>query len=486
MESDLVEESFIHGNLDICFSLREIKKINIETFSNHISKIKDIEINNSLIWRMYKNLRTITCAHELEIVNGPHIFSKILEIIKEYFQIVEDKFNITDRFLNFNPVTPEDFYKITVYSLLGELDTKIEAYTSNRRNDISLFFNNFFSNYLPFIRDKIIICDFISPYDDNSWTSNWKFIYEDNHIELYNIDAMIDTYFYNYNVYFNHRMENDIKYLSERIKYTKEKTKIYYSNYIRPQLLELSQKIFKNFPYQIIYKDYKNLLSCSENIYIPDSLKNIKDYKEIIDDEWLLGILPNYLSGYILGYPIISCDIPSPKNMIDNIKKLIKDGPEKYYEYISTINKKRLELTSFGINCGNSIENNDILDLTLNRVIDYNMDDVIMIFNNGVCHYFTCQEFEELLKKERNPYNRTKIPVFNLILENLRFKKKIKREMSTRGMEVKLNNPMKENLEEIKKEIINVRDTDNNISDYTLDIFQNPIFNFLMNNYSTL
>ena len=128
------------------------------------------------------------------------------------------------------------------------------------------------------------------------------------------------------------------------------------------------------------------------------------------------------------------------------IERFSSLGYKDYYEYISeNVNKKKLDILTFNIPCGNSIEEDgSIIDLTLSKIVDYNIDDFVIFFNNGVYHAFTPPEFGDLLKKEINPYNRTPMPVFNNIIENMRFRKKAVRYLSNRGVVVKLDKTMKE------------------------------------------
>ena len=110
----------------------------------------------------------------------------------------------------------------------------------------------------------------------------------------------------------------------------------------------------------------------------------------------------------------------------------------------------------------------------------------MIFFNVGVYHIFTPPEFPNLVKKETNPYNRQPIPVFNNILENMRFRKKVTRYLNNRGVNIKLNNTMKENYEMLLSSLNNEDDQIYQEEDNSngMDIFNSSFINFLINSYN--
>jgi len=118
--------------------------------------------------------------------------------------------------------------------------------------------------------------------------------------------------------------------------------------------------------------------------------------------------------------------------------------------------------------------------LCYNKIKHYNQDDVSSVFNNNIMHHFSCKEFETILKKEENPYNRDKITNLGKIIDNLKFKKKIKKHLLMRGLETDLNGTMYENyldiLENLEKEnsSVNYSNHQNDIEQFyrpLLDVF---------------
>ena len=56
--------------------------------------------------------------------------------------------------------------------------------------------------------------------------------------------------------------------------------------------------------------------------------------------------------------------------------------------------------------CGNSIEDDEILNLIYTPTNSYNSDDTIVLFSNGVYFVFNYPEYDNIIKSESNPYNR--------------------------------------------------------------------------------
>ena len=202
-----------------------------------------------------------------------------------------------------------------------------------------------------------------------------------------------------------------------------------------------------------IYRDYKSLCELEELCFKPQMLESF-NIKEISDYRWIFGIIPNFLTAYLLGFPVISMDIPSDKNINDFIKLLEEKGEEEYFSYISKkYNKPYLVASEFNIPVGNNLEE-EYTDLCYNKIVHYNRDDIVSLFNNGVVHHFSCKEFETILKKRENPYNRQNYPNLDSIIENLKFKKKVQKNLILRGLEMKLDGTMLENFMELKKNIL--------------------------------
>ena len=168
----------------------------------------------------------------------------------------------------------------------------------------------------------------------------------------------------------------------------------------------------------------------------------------------MLSILPDFLSAYLLGFPVITMDIPGSKNLKFFIEKLENLGVEEYFNFIKEkFNKSYINSISFNINTGNLKEEENIVDLCYNDISDFNQDDISCIFNQDVVHYFTSKEFKTIIKKQENPYNRQFFPNIYKILENLKFKNKVKKSLLSRGLDVELDSTLLENFNEIKEKL---------------------------------
>ena len=474
MLNTLEKEIFLYGNMDLYFSLKEIKNLDL----NCLRELKHV-YKEGWYWRFYKNFKSILSTREFDIVNNQDSFIVLLELLSKIIEncVKRQKIKLVNIDLeNIN------YYLLVFYSLLKDVQFKIKSYNTHTSTEkIEKKFNVLFSSYLPYFETQNIIIDYVSPFEGNSWSSSWKVIYENKEFRLKNVDVFIDTYFYNQNLYYNRTMNENLEILEKRLVFVQKNAPTYYQEIIQPKLKTLSHKLYNIFPLKLIYKHYRNLINIDQEVYFPE-LYGVCEKNNI---SWFFSVLPIYLSSYILGFPIITCDIPSCKN----IKKYIEDftnlGPEKYYENISKINKKKIDLTVFNIPCGNTVEEDEILDLTLNKVIDYNMDDLMIFFNVGVYHVFTPPEFQNLVKKESNPYNRKPIPVFNNILENMRFRKKVTRHLNNREINVNLNNTMIENYQTLLDSLnSNKQDTYQEEENNGMDIFNSSFINFLVNSYN--
>ena len=486
------EECFLHGNLELVYPLKEIKNTKIKDILTAVLEIKKFsseKITTSFIWRMYKNISTILNSKELTIVNNPQEFKDLLKILKTFKDIIEDivtieKYDILEKIKKKEHDVESAFfvYKITYLCIINDIKEKIYLYDEDIDNSIEEYFAHMFTSEIEYVKKNIIMCDYITPFEDMKWTSKWKFIINDISIRLNSIDVYLDSYFYNTNVSFNSSMKNDINKIVERIEYLKANADEYYDYAIKPKIKATTTTIFREFPYQIIYKDYRNLINVDKNVFVPSLFRqiNITTKNNENNHLWALSVIPFYISCYFLGFPIISSDVPNEKNVIYFIGECNNFYFQEYIKKIIKLNKQRLQCSSFEIPCGNGLENDDFVDLTINKIIDYNMDDTLLLFNEGVYHCFTSQEFIELCKRESNPYNRGKITVFNHILENLRFKKKIKRILSKGGINIEVNKTLVENFEDLMGALENnFLEEENNFGNY--ELFNNPIFNFLVN-----
>ena len=271
-------------------------------------------------------------------------------------------------------------------------------------------------------------------------------------------------------------MCNSIKSLAERLEFLKKNSPVYFQILDR-DVESVTEAFFNCFPYNIVYNHYPKLFTF--NCYRPPlSLK-----ESVSDERWLFSILPGFLSGYLLGIPVISMDIPDNKQLDRIIRLFEEKGKEEYFEYIrDRFNHKYIESISFDTETGNGKDGSKTVDLCYTDIEEYNQDDVAGIFNNNVIHYFTSKELKEIIKKQENPYNRQNFPNLNKLIENLKFKNKVRRNLINKGLDVELEGTLRENFEEIVTKI-----SSQNVIHYfphtesNTDAFYRPLFEMLLN-----
>lgn len=468
MVDRLLKETFLYGNLHISYTCEEIKRLDVRDLKRCLSLFGEDEIDISCVWRMYNNFRILFNDRNVDILNDIEKYKIIISTFSDYIEKVEKHFGLSDRFINVEPSTVQDHFKITVYCILSELANIISP---SKIKSLKELYNNLFSSYLPFIKNQTIFCDFRSPPVSKrqkiNWSPSWKLVYDDDQIYLTGIDCYLDTYFYNTNFVYGKGMNDDLDLLTSRVGYLKIKAQKYYEKGIKPNLRTVSKKIFNTFPYQIIYARYPLFIEIDKEVYTPP----IMGWKEGVG--WMLSIIPLYVTAFLLGFPVISSDIPSPKNVIPRIRKLVEGGIEEYIEDVRKRNRMYIQSKSFDTHIANEKdEDDDYIDLTLEKVVDFNMDDTLIFYNSGVIHLFTSHEFGELIKKQINPYNRNEIPkdlpstilgryrvrsqtpndiipLISILSRNEDYKNDIKKGLSRRGLRVEFKSTMENNIEEL-------------------------------------
>lgn len=448
MTETLLGETFLYGSLKVAYTTREIKKFPVQNLSSYLGSLSWEEEGIGTMWRFYSNFRTLFRDREVDILNDLDRYRDIINLFKDYTSIVEETFDIRDKFINLTPETVSDHFKITVYALLTEIYMIIKPYELKSLNEM---YGNLFSSYLPFIKNQNIICYFRNPpHGDTSWVPMWKFIYGTKEIHLLNIDCYIDTYFTNSHFQYNYEMKDNLKYLNERLLYIRKNSPTYMKMVIEPKLEDVTRNIFDIFPYQIIYQSYPPLMDF-ETTYQPPLYKSIKINEGI---GWVLSILPLHLTAFLIGYPVITCSIPSIGNISDNVKEISEKGFDHYLEKVRKNNRCLFESYSFGIPIRNGTDDDgDFCDHFYEKIIDYNFDDTLIFYNTGVIHVFTSSEFKNILKQKISSYNRNKIPILSKVNSSEHFKKDVKRAMGMRGLAPSLKQTMKTNLEEIEEQM---------------------------------
>lgn len=482
MINDLFKETLLYGNLDVINSLREIKKIKAFDFLN---VIKNFNLSEGGIYRFYINYKFFLTAKEFELIKENKDESKyLLDIMKVIIKKAEELGVFESLEIRINTCDYNSIIKVFIYNLLHLLEYKIKAYILENPevNSFHELFCSYFDKFLNAFRTEYLIINHITPLESNVfWKPSWKITYKNEDYFLEGVDTFIDNVFiYPFIICYNEIMYLELRYINERLKFLKEHTNDYYLIYIKDCIEVLSKNIFENYPLQIIYKDYFSCIKIHKEFHKPELTKFI-DIENFTRDIYILSILPIYITSYLLGYAVLRNDFPSFKNIKDKVKNFDAD----YYDKLAiNLNKKYIELIAMNINCGNSQnEDGDFLDVYYNRVIDFNIDDICQVFNNGVYHLFTAPEFPDLSKNGTNFYNRSEFKTLDPIIRNMRFKRKIKRFFNDRGINVEINSTLKENFKEIKEAIKNqeISKKENN-GNRGINFIGDNFINFLMVN----
>ena len=448
MSLDLKNGCFIFGNLDIV-------KIRLNTLNFH-KILKDISLvdpeflkkDKSLPWRFMNNFKILLNFYENYLISGGEEFKNLYNFLYDFIKILENIYKNDTVDLN-NPKKESDFFNINKIIVINLFKEKIILYENNNFEGISDIVKNFNKKFHSYLEENgQFLYEYNVPYEDSRWTSKWKLITKNKEITFENIDIYLDNYFKNSNFYYNSSMFNNIRELSERLVFL-QKNIPEYLGILNKKLEEVTEKIFNTFPYNIIYSDYRKLLKFE--CYRPGLLVSSK---EITEEILILSILPEFFSFYLLGFPVVSLDVPDTKQLVKFSEKLKICGEEKYFKWISEIfNSNYISSITMGLNSGNGIENNKIVDLCYNEICDFNQDDISCLFSDTVYHCFSSPEFEDILKKQENPYNRQLYPNINKILENIKFKNKLRKNLLSRGLDLELNGTMVENWKELKSKI---------------------------------
>jgi hypothetical protein len=476
MNNRLFKESILYGNLEIIYSERTIKKVN---FAEFYKQIKNFRFDEENIFRFMANLNYLINFNDVTILNNIEKAEIILAIFD--FMI---KSNQLDQ-ESLDTITINDTIKLVICHIIYSFDFKVSQYVGIYKpvETIKKKLLIKYSKIIDFVGKNTIIFDHFSPFEENIWTSSWKIFFGEKSKILKHIDTYLDNIFVYNNIKFSGAMQNEIKVLNRRIQYLKDKTIEYYHIYIKDCVEVLTERIFNTFPLQIIFNDYLDLIKNHKEVYKPDIFKYIS-MEDVNENNWIFIILPDFLIAYLLGYPVISSDVPSIKNMSNRIKNF---DLETYFKDIAiNINQKLLNLMCHDIPFGNGVDPDDdtiITDVLYERIIDYNYDDTFMIFDNGTTFVFTCPEYKRLRTNEKNPYNSTQLSRIQPMIINQKTKNKFTRYLYNRGIKIDLTSTMYNNFEDLKKCLKQEFEEDKNelVSDFTYDsIIHNPIFQMVI------
>lgn len=448
MSLDLNISYFIYGNLDIAnVKLKEFRFDAVLKSLKSLDKKVFLE-DKSFPWRFMNNFKILLKFYENFLISGGEEFKNLYNFLYETIIFLDGVYTKKSSDLT-NPKKIDDFFSINKIILVNLFKEKITLYVNNNfegTNLILLDYNNLFKSYLQ--ENGEFLYEYNIAYEESKWTSKWKLLNNENEIVFENVDIYLDTLFKNHNFYYNSSMFNNIKELSSRLDFL-NKNCPQYLKILEKKLEKITEKIFTIFPYNIVYNDYKTLLKY--NVYKPKALSLSKDF---YDELWILSILPIFFSFYLLGFPVVSMDVPETKQLLIFAKKIKTMGSDKYFDWVNkNFNTKYLLSISMGIESGNGEDDGKIHDLCYNEISEYNQDDISCLFSDNVYHCFSSREFRDILKNQENPYNRQPYPNIGKILENIKFKSRLKKSLLSRGLDLDLEGTMKENWSEVFEKI---------------------------------
>lgn len=465
MSLDLMRESFLFGNIDMINA--NFRRINLTTLFLFLEK-SDKEIlsqDKSLPWRFLRNFKNLINIYE----------NYLLAEEKKFYELIDFFQNCVLFYRKLRMREEEkEYLKINTTYLFDIFLARMKTYqVTNKKITLDGFVERFQDLIL---KDSDLTFDYVSPYDDIRWSSKWKLLSKNKEVTFDNIDVYLDSYFKNSNIYYNSTMCNSIKSLAERLTFLQKNSPVYF-DCLKDNIKSVTEAFFNCFPYNIVYNHYPKLFPF--DCYRPF----LSLGKDITNERWMLSILPGFLSGYLLGIPVISMDIPDNKQLDKIIKIFEEKGKEKYFEHVKEeFNHGYIKSISFDTETGNGKDGDKIVDLCFNDISEFNQDDVAGVFNNNIIHYFTSKEFKSIIKKQENPYNRQNFPNLNKLIENLKFKNKVRRNLINKGLDVELEGTLLENFEEIVTKISSENvihyfpHTENNT-----DVFYRPLFEMLLN-----
>ena len=419
------KEIFLFGNLNI------LGDIDLNTINTYYDKI-DIELKQNTQWCLFNNLKYILNNIDNYIndngtmfINFIHFTNKCLKQLKKILKI--ETINLED---DYN-------YGIIYYILVDTCIKKTNLLCNNKITEVKNIFNSD-----SILSKNNVYMEYNIPY--GTWTSKYVFIVNDTKKYMHEIDIYIDSMFINTNFKYSSNCFNFIQKLEDRLILINSLT--YYKKYINDKLYDVSKNIYENYPLNYIYNYYKSLLHI-EKIYIPDIYIKLDDSNE----SWFFSILPDIIRCYLLGVTVISNGCISKDLQILKIKHYIQDKKD-FYLKLNTKNKKYIELMTDNLSCGNGVD--DIegpYDVLYNSIYNYNLDDILIVFSHSTYHLFTCSEYDQLIKKKLNPYNRDKLTShISKITNNIEWKNKNIFKLNKRFVNIKFDSNLETNIDQLK------------------------------------
>jgi len=201
--------------------------------------------------------------------------------------------------------------------------------------------------------------------------------------------------------------------------------------------------IFHNYSYKDLVNYYMEFIELFEDTFLPKGVDRLK----INIYKLKFELLPEQLASYILGYPS-SIGILTRKQIRECCDRL-EEGTHN--NSIKLKNKVYIDGNMFFDTVVNTIEDKNMLNLLYVPVHHYNIDDILVVLSNGVYFIFNCPEYENILTKQENPYNRKRLnrEIIKKIEDVTDLKTMMIYSVRNRGLKLTLNGTIEENQEEV-------------------------------------
>ena len=215
MSLDLLKDIFLYGNLDLVYNASDIKKVEFKKFSQYLDNITFFKQDKSFIWRFYHNLNFIVNSYEVVLLKEEKKSKEFLDIFSDIIKKIQKITKCKKILPGVQLENIKEYSYILINLLVRKVHTKLQLYDRNK--------DYFYLKFSEFEADKPFhyYIDYSTPYDYIKWSSSWKLVSRNGEIFLPGIDIYLDSYFKNYNLYYNENMINDIKLLGERIVFLK-------------------------------------------------------------------------------------------------------------------------------------------------------------------------------------------------------------------------------------------------------------------------
>lgn len=435
MTSQLVLESFAYGNYklslkdNIEYSEQNIYNI-IEYFNDNIHN-RDLESLWCVIWNIQSNI-------DVYKINFFKFTRIIFDIIEEHFEPDYSKVNFEN-------------FAIMKCFVINDINYVIDAYTLSDNpidSKIINYYTSYFRKELEYIKRFSMITKYNLP-GENLWKPEWSINYDQNSIKTSIIDLYLDHFISNPFISYASNMNDILSKIITRLTFLKSRCPTYYSS-LESSLAGFSFHVFTRYPYYEISKHYENLVKVSDNVYIPNNIPK----EEFTGLSVIFSAIPEILSSYILGLPCISMGSLTPELINMYTKELMKDK-NVYFRNLEEKNKNIIKSRMFIDKCSNGCEGENIINLLYLPVKSYNIDDVTVIISNGTCFVFTYPEYDDILNRNSNPYNRDDISniISNRIKNYTNCKKGIISDCRYRGLCLNLGGTMEQNFDELIESI---------------------------------